>query len=49
MPELPEVETIRNVFRKGDGETPSLLGKSVSRVQLLWERTLAERSSKLGC
>ncbi len=40
MPELPEVETIRNRFRLGKDKVPSLVGKRVSGVDLLWERTL---------
>ncbi|MBC8504087.1 MAG: DNA-formamidopyrimidine glycosylase [Chloroflexi bacterium] len=40
MPELPEVETIRNKFRLGTNEIPSLIGKRVTGIDLLWERTL---------
>jgi len=40
MPELPEVETIRNKFRKGTAEIPSLIGKRITGVDLLWKRTL---------
>ncbi len=40
MPELPEVETIRNKFRRGTADVPSLIGKRVTGVELLWERTL---------
>ncbi len=40
MPELPEVETIRNKFRQGTDDTPSLIGKRVTGTELLWERTL---------
>lgn len=40
MPELPEVETIRNKFRRGTNENPSLIGKRITGVDLLWERTL---------
>lgn len=40
MPELPEVETIRNKFRQGTSEIPSLVGKRITGVNLLWERTL---------
>ncbi len=40
MPELPEVETIRNRFRLGKDKVPSLVGKRVTGVDLLWERTL---------
>ncbi len=40
MPELPEVETIVNQLRLGGGAVPSLLGRRITGVQLLWERTL---------
>jgi formamidopyrimidine-DNA glycosylase len=40
MPELPEVETIRNKFRLGTSDIPSLIGKRVTGVKWLWERTL---------
>jgi formamidopyrimidine-DNA glycosylase len=46
MPELPEVETIRRRLRDGAPEGapdyPSLVGKCIEDVSLLWERTLAE-------
>jgi len=41
MPELPEIETIRNLLRLGGPDTPSLLGMTIFSVQLLWERSLA--------
>lgn len=40
MPELPEVETIRNKFRKGTTDIPALVGKQITGAELLWERTL---------
>ncbi len=40
MPELPEVETIRNKFRLGTDEIPSVVGKKITDVDLLWDRTL---------
>jgi formamidopyrimidine-DNA glycosylase len=42
MPELPEVETIKNILRQGQGDSPSLLGMMVASTRLLWERTLAQ-------
>ncbi len=42
MPELPEIETFRRKLRDGSPDSPSLLGKQICEVQLLWERTLAE-------
>jgi len=41
MPELPEVETICRILRDGDKEHPSLVGKIIANVQVLWERTVA--------
>ena len=42
MPELPEVETIRNALRSGGRGSISLIGRRVVASHLLWERTLAE-------
>jgi formamidopyrimidine-DNA glycosylase len=44
MPELPEVETIARVLRQGGPKTQSLLGKRITNVRLLWDRTLATPS-----
>ena len=44
MPELPEVETIARLLRQGSPESQSLLGKRITRVRLLWERTLVTPS-----
>lgn len=41
MPELPEVESIRNKFRLGSKHNPSLLGTTIRGAELLWARTLA--------
>ena len=41
MPELPEVESIRNKFRLGSVDNPSLIGKTIRGVELFWARTLA--------
>jgi formamidopyrimidine-DNA glycosylase len=47
MPELPEVETISRWLREGDPREqvhpspPSVLGRTIKGVHLLWERTLA--------
>ena len=40
MPELPEVETIARSLRDGGRGSPSLLGREVQAIQLLWERSL---------
>ncbi len=42
MPELPEVETIVRALRDGGRGGPSILGRQVKSVDLLWEKTLAE-------
>jgi formamidopyrimidine-DNA glycosylase len=42
MPELPEVETIAANLRLGIHGSPALVGKCISAVHLLWERTLAQ-------
>ena len=42
MPELPEVETIRNNLRRGVEDWPSVLGREIESVALYWDRTLAE-------
>lgn len=44
MPELPEVETIRENLRNGGVGNPSLLGKTIRETQVLWPRTLATPS-----
>ncbi len=44
MPELPEVETIARNLRLGIQDQPSLVGRRILKVNLLWERTLAEPS-----
>jgi formamidopyrimidine-DNA glycosylase len=41
MPELPEVETIARSLREGRANQPSILGKRIAEVHLLWDRTLA--------
>lgn len=46
MPELPEVETIATNLREGLDDQPSLLGLTISSVELLWERTLDEPSPR---
>lgn len=42
MPELPEVETIVRALRDGGRGGPSILGRQVQSVELLWARSLAE-------
>lgn len=40
MPELPEVETIRQGLISGDSEIPSLLQQRIASVDLFWPRTV---------
>ncbi len=40
MPELPEVETIRQNLRRGGATLPSILGWNVESAQVLWARSL---------
>lgn len=42
MPELPEVETIVNTLKNGNGDKPSILAMEIEDTRLLWERSLAE-------
>jgi len=42
MPELPEIETFRQRFLHGDNDSPSLVGRTITGINLLWDRTLAE-------
>jgi formamidopyrimidine-DNA glycosylase len=44
MPELPEVECIAAGLRQGREGGPALLGQTILRAELLWERTLATPS-----
>jgi len=44
MPELPEVETIRNNLRRGNANTPSLIGNTIRGGQVLWARCLVQPS-----
>jgi len=41
MPELPEVEIIVQALRNGGRDGPSLPGRTIEIVQLLWDRSLA--------
>jgi formamidopyrimidine-DNA glycosylase len=41
MPELPEVETIRNYLRLGKEGQPSLLGRLIKNVEVNWARSIA--------
>jgi len=41
MPELPEVETIKNLLCSGGPDWPGLVGTYISGAQVLWLRTLA--------
>jgi formamidopyrimidine-DNA glycosylase len=41
MPELPEVETIRQSLRRGGAANPPILGYTFTSAQVFWERSLA--------
>lgn len=41
MPELPEVESIRNRLRLGSDSHPSLLGRLFQGIEILWSRSVA--------
>jgi formamidopyrimidine-DNA glycosylase len=41
MPELPEVETISRILREGIPEYPSVLNRTIQKVDILWQRTIA--------
>ena len=42
MPELPEVETIARLLRQGVADTPGILGRKITAVQVLWARSVAQ-------
>lgn len=42
MPELPEVETIRQRLIKGFDKSPSIIGQTINQVRLFWPGTLSE-------
>jgi formamidopyrimidine-DNA glycosylase len=42
MPELPEVETIARALAFGGRGQPSIVGRKIASVQVLWARTVAE-------
>ena len=46
MPELPEIETISRALSQGDNNWPSILGKTITEVNILWERTLETPSAE---
>jgi formamidopyrimidine-DNA glycosylase len=47
MPELPEVETIRQNLRSGDKKVPSLIGLKISGALIGWEGSLAAPTPEL--
>lgn len=42
MPELPEVETIARNLRKGDPNTPGIVGMTITGANVYWAKTVAE-------
>ncbi len=47
MPELPEVETIARTLNQGVNELPGLPGLTISQVDVLWEKTLADPNPEI--
>lgn len=46
MPELPEVETIARRLQYGSHDSPTIIGRNIIKVELLWKGTLAEPSPR---
>ena len=46
MPELPEVETISRALREGGRGGLSILGRTISRVDIFWPKTIAIPSAE---
>ena len=46
MAELPEVETIARSLQNGNGDSPAIVGRKITRAEVLWERTLATPTEK---
>jgi formamidopyrimidine-DNA glycosylase len=42
MPELPEVETIIRLLRKGTKDSPPVPGQHIQSVEITWDRIIAE-------
>lgn len=42
MPELPEVETIARNLKTGNQNTPGIVGMTITRAQVFWDKTVAE-------
>ena len=42
MPELPEVETFVRILKKGTTSQPSVVGKRITKAQVLWEGVVAK-------
>jgi len=49
LPELPEVETIRQRLIKGFDSSPSILNQQIAQVRLFWPGTLSEPDSHTFC
>lgn len=46
MPELPEIETISRALRQGGEKWPCILGKTITDVDILWERSIETPSAE---
>lgn len=42
MPELPEVETIARSLQAGSQNAPGIMGKTITRAHVYWDKTVAE-------
>lgn len=45
MPELPEVETIARSLRTGKGDTPGVVGKTITGAEVFWDRSIVTPSA----
>jgi formamidopyrimidine-DNA glycosylase len=46
MPELPEVETVAAALREGGRGAPSLLGRTVAKADVFWQKTVEKPSAR---
>jgi formamidopyrimidine-DNA glycosylase len=45
MPELPEVETIARTLRDGKGDSPPVIDKTITGVEVFWDRSIETPAS----
>ena len=46
MPELPEVETVAAALREGGRGAPSLVGRTVAKADVFWNKTVETPSAR---